>query len=261
MVRLALQTTVALLSLSPAVAAAGEAACIYERGVVIVPASVAGLAGDYILDTGAPATLLHETKAQMGGFAETDLHARVQVAGLVLSDRPIRVEDLDARTEAFPTPIAGVIGADLLSSYVVDVSFAPCRIFIRAPGDAPALSGRRLAMGAGAPAVSVRAGLFDGSRAFSGDLALATGGDAMVRLDARVARVADVADAAPYFGYGPPRARLSGLSLDGVYVREALAALAHDGDPQLLGSLGGPLLSRWRIRFDFPARQVVLARP
>ncbi|HEX2802064.1 MAG TPA: hypothetical protein VHN73_08380, partial [Phenylobacterium sp.] len=45
---------------------------------------------------------------------------------------------LDLRTGALPTPVAGVIGADLLRPYVLDVSFSPCRVRISAKGRAPA---------------------------------------------------------------------------------------------------------------------------
>jgi len=42
-----------------------------------------------------------------------------------MSGRPVEVADLDLRTGAAPTPIVGVIGADVLRPYVLDVSFAP----------------------------------------------------------------------------------------------------------------------------------------
>ena len=38
------------------------------------------------------------------------------------------VEDLDTKTRVFDTSINGVIGADLLRRYVVDLSFSPCRL-------------------------------------------------------------------------------------------------------------------------------------
>lgn len=119
----------ALACALPASAAqAGEAACWFENGVVVVPASVMGVAGDYILDTATPRTQLAETQAQGAGFAETALTGEVRLAGLRLTGRPVAVADLDMRTGALPTPIAGVIGVDLLKAYVLDVSFAPCRV-------------------------------------------------------------------------------------------------------------------------------------
>ena len=54
----------------PAAARAGETACWFENGVVVVPAEVAGVAGDFILDTGAAHTVLAETQAEGAGFAD-----------------------------------------------------------------------------------------------------------------------------------------------------------------------------------------------
>jgi len=121
----------------PLAAHAGETACWFEQGVIVAPASIDGLAGDYIVDTGSPLTQLHETKAQSAGLVEQDQRGPVRIAGLTLPDRPFVIADLDARTYAFPTPIAGVIGADLLSAYVVEVSFAPCKIAIYPRAQAP----------------------------------------------------------------------------------------------------------------------------
>ena len=83
--------------LSPGAARAGETACWFDSGVLVVPAEVAGVAGDYVLDTGAPHTLLDETQAQGAGYAETALVAAVRLTGLELPGRPVRVAVLDAR--------------------------------------------------------------------------------------------------------------------------------------------------------------------
>jgi len=62
----------ALLALAAATPArAGAAACWFENGVVVVPAEVMGVSGDYILDTATPHTLLAETQAQTAGFADS----------------------------------------------------------------------------------------------------------------------------------------------------------------------------------------------
>ena len=45
-------------------AGAAEVACRFEAGTITLPAVVAGIAGDYILDTGAAQTTLHNTKAE-----------------------------------------------------------------------------------------------------------------------------------------------------------------------------------------------------
>jgi len=114
----------ALLALSATPALAGEAACWFENGVVVVGAEVMGVPGDYILDTATPHTQLADSQAQTAGFAEAALVGEVRLAGVVAKGRPVAVEVLDLRTGALPTAIAGVIGADVLKDYVLDVSFA-----------------------------------------------------------------------------------------------------------------------------------------
>ncbi|MET0274155.1 MAG: aspartyl protease family protein, partial [Phenylobacterium sp.] len=118
----------ALLACAASAARAGEAACWFENGVVVVPAEVMGVAGDYILDTGQAQTQLAETQAQSAGFEATAPTGEVRLAGQRLEGRPVAVADLDVRAGLFPTPIAGVIGADVLRGVGVDVTFAPCRV-------------------------------------------------------------------------------------------------------------------------------------
>ncbi|MDP3853834.1 hypothetical protein [Phenylobacterium sp.] len=252
-------TAAALIALVPAWAQAGEVDCVYERGVVVIPASVAGMAGDYILDTGSPNTQLHETKAQMAGFEASALRGRVLIAGLDLRDRPIAVIDLDARTAAFPTPIAGVIGADLLAPYVVDVRFSPCRVAIRRPREARRFAaGVVLPMGPGAVA-SARAAVADGRHAQAGEMVLSTGSDAALRMHRRLA--GSTGDPEALLPFGERRATLRALSFAGVLFENVPAGLLADGEPGALGVIGAPLLAHWRVRFDFPRRRVQLAPP
>jgi len=253
------------LALCPVAARAGDAACWFEHGVVVAPAVVAGVAGDYILDTGAPATLLHETRAQTAGFAATALRGEVRLAGVSLPDRPVAVADLDARTWSFETPIAGVIGMDVLGGYVVDVRFAPCRVAIRSPREAgpfPAL--RRLALArtpGGLPVV--QAGASDGPQARLGGFVAATGADAAVRLSDGVAKVEGAAKAETLYPYGEARPGLRALSFAGDLSQFVPAGLTRaDALPAgAIGVIGSPILSRWSLRFDFPGRRLLLGAP
>src|SRR5512143_1729814 len=170
----------ALIVLAAAPAAhAGETACWVDRGVLVVPAEVMGVAGDFILDTATSATQLGDTQAQGAGFTGTSLRGPVRLAGVTLADRPVQVAKLDLRTGAMPTPVAGVIGADVLKGFVVDVRFAPCRVAIHRPGRAPRLRAHAvlaIRWRGGAPVAE--AAVSDGPRAWAGDFALATGSDA-----------------------------------------------------------------------------------
>lgn len=244
---------------APYDAVAGESACWFENGVVVVPAEVAGVAGDYILDTGAARTVLAETQAQGAGYAGTALTGEVALAGVRIAGRPVVVQDIDGRTGLFPTPIAGVIGVDVLKPYVLDLSFAPCRVALHAPGQAPAFRAATalpLSWVAGVPAVA--ASVSDGAQAVSGAFALATGSDTPLRISDAVAAAPGAVKPRELYPYGVLRPRLRALSLAGQIAEQLPAGLLKTADPSLLGEIGAPLLWAWRVRFDFPANRLLL---
>jgi hypothetical protein len=167
------------------------------------------------------------------GFA-----AEGRLAGQALPEVPVIVADLDDRAPGFVTPIAGVIGADILASFVVDLRFAPCRLRLYA-GRAPAVRGGRvLRLAAVAGDRLARAGLFavDWSSRAAVRMARATVSPEALGLDP--AR----RDQAP--------ARLRALSVDGRLYEEPSATLATDLDPALAGTLGVDFWSRWSLRLD-----------
>jgi hypothetical protein len=244
-------------------ARAGEARCWVDEGVLVVPASVMGVAGDYILDPATPDTELHETRAQGAGFVETALVGEVRIAGLTRKAHPVAVVDLDARTAGFPTPIAGVIGADLLRDYVLDVNFAPCRVGLHPAGEAPRFgAARRLDLQWVGGRPTIAAAVADGPRAISAPFALATGSSVAVRLDERFARVPGAPKPKELYPYGAATAGLRALSLaDDLYENLRAGLLPAGGDASgPAGSLGAPVLARYRLRFDFPRGRLLLAR-
>ena len=242
----------------PVAAHAGETACWFEQGVIVAPASIDGLAGDYILDTGSAVTQLHETKAQGAGLVEPDQRGPVRIAGLTLPDRPFVIVDLDARTYAFPTPIAGVIGADLLSAYVVEVSFAPCKVAIYPRGQAPRVRAavRALPLRLAGGVATARAAVADGPRALAGDFVISTGSDTAVRVSESLASVPGAAKPQDLLPYGETRAQLRAASFAGTLFENLPSGLA---DTEADGIIGAPLLARWRLRFDFPGGKLLLA--
>jgi hypothetical protein len=249
----------ALLVLAATPAAAGESACWFENNVVVVPAEVMGVAGDYILDTATPHTLLADSQAQAAGYADTALTGSVRLSGVTLKDRPVAVEALDLRTGALPTPIAGVIGADVLRGFVLDVSFAPCRVAIRPAGRAgrfAAWASLPLGWTAGRP--TVRVAVADGPRALAGGFAIATGGDTRVRLSDALAAAPGAARPKELYPGGVLFPRLRALSLAGVLFENLPAGLMRAEDPALAGEIGAQLLTRWRLRFDFPHSRLLL---
>ena len=250
----------ALLAFPPAQARAGEAACWFENGVVVAPAQVMGVAGDFILDTATPHTQLAETQAQAAGFAETVLTGEVRLAGLRITSRSVEVADLDLRTGALPTPIAGVIGADVLRPYVLDVSFAPCRIALHPAGRAPRFPAWRslpMAWVAERPVVSAMAS--DGARSLTANFAPGIGVDRAVRLSDVVAGAPGATKLVELYPYGVLQPKLQSLAFAGATAEDLPSGLVHAEDPELAGQIGAPFLSRYRLRFDFPAGRLELA--
>lgn len=250
----------ALLALAGAPSApAGGTACWFEHGVVVVSAEVAGIAGDFILDTAAPRTLIAETQAQTAGYAETAVTGDVRLAGRTVRALPMAVKDLDVRTGLFATPIAGVIGADALKGHVLDVSVGPCRVALHRPGRAPAF-GRATTLPlewvGGAPAIE--ASVADGPRAITGAFVLATGSDTAVRLNDRYAAAPGAQKPQELYPYGVLRPQLRALSLAGDIAEQVPSGLIK-ADADQAGEFGAPLLLAWRVRFDFPAGRLLLA--
>jgi hypothetical protein len=245
---------------APAAAHAGEVACWFEGGVVVVPAEVAGVAGDFILDTAEPHTLLAETQAQAAGYEDKALTADVALAGQRQVGVAIVVQDLDVRTGLFPTPIAGVIGADVLKGYVLDLSFAPCRLRLSAPGKAPPF-GRAMTVPltaiAGLPTVA--ASVSDGSKTISGAFLIGTGADAPLRLSDAAAAAPGAQKPQELYPNGVLRPRLRALSFVGRLYEGLLAGLLKPADPQITGEIGAALLHDLRIRLDMPGGRLLVA--
>lgn len=237
-------------------ARAAETVCWFENGAVVVPAEIAGVAGDWLLDPSQPRTLLHETRAQMEGLPATFV-ADGQVAGRRLRDVQVTVADLDDRAPGFTTPIAGVLGADVLERFVVDLDFAPCRVRFSA-GRAPAFGrARTLAVHDVDGVPVIEAAIADDHAARRGVFAIDWSAKAAVRVRDGAVRPA-VAGLDPTLVNRAP-ARLRALSLDGDLYEEQSAALAPALPPDLAGALGTDFWSRWRIRLDLAHGRLLLA--
>ncbi|MFT4252419.1 MAG: hypothetical protein QM608_08040 [Caulobacter sp.] len=239
----------ALTLATAASARAGETACWFENGAVVAPAAIGDMTGDFVIDLSAPRTLLHDTKAQAGGFEATDLSLPVRVAGEALPAQPVAVTDLDYRGVGFAAPIAGVIGADILARYTVIIDFAPCRLRLEPAGGRSRPSGPSLPveMIGGVPTVLATAS--DGFTSVRGPFALDTASGGILR-----ARGA--AD-------GPrqkPAGTVAALAFDGRLYARARAVKAGDLPPGVVGALGVEVLARGRLRFD-PAAHALWLTP
>jgi hypothetical protein len=246
----------ALLSAAPA--HAGEVACRFEAGTLVVPAVVAGIVGDYILDTGAAQTALHETKAEAEGVEATEFAGDVRLAGMAVRSLPLKVADLDLRTWNLPTPAAGVIGADALKDFVVDVTYAPCRVRLSAPGAAPRFAGRSLDLGWDLGRPTAEASVSDDAHEVSGRFVIATGANVPVRLADDLAQAPGAARPNELYPEGVWLARLPQVDFAGATGRDVAAGLMKpEGD--VVGLLGGAVLAHFRLRFDFLAGRLIVA--
>ncbi|MGZ6037947.1 MAG: hypothetical protein ACXWKR_04715 [Phenylobacterium sp.] len=257
-------TGAAVLASAAGPALAGEARCWFENSVVVVSAEVMGVPGDYILDTATPHTILADSQAQTAGYAETALNGEIRLAGVTISHRPVQVLAIDLRTGALPTPIAGVIGADVLRGFVLDVSFEPCRVALRPKARGRFAARTKLPMDWLADRPVVRAAVADGPDAVSGAFAVAIGADTAIRLSdglakAQTARGAVAAKPKELYPYGILRPKLRALSFAGRLSENLPAGLIAAEDPALTGQIGAPVLAGYRLRFDFPRGELLLA--
>lgn len=252
---LPLPLTIALLIAAPA--SAGEVACHFDAGVIVVPAEIAGIAGDYILDTGSAQTMLHETLAQTAGIETTEFSGDVLLAGTRTVNHPLKVVDLDIRTWNLPTVGAGVIGADILRDYVVDVSFTPCRVRLSRRGSAPVFRGQELALSWDQGRATATASVSDDAHQITGAFVIATGANVPIRLADDLAQ--PMPGASPeLYPQGIWLARLPQVTFAGRTGRDVAAGLmAPEGD--IVGILGGQVLAHFRLRFDFPAGRLIVA--
>lgn len=238
---------------------AGETQCWLDRGVLVVPAALGNLAGDFILDLSAPKSQLHLTVAQNAGIdAPVDI-ATLRLAGVAIPHARFEVVSLNARTWGFPTNIIGVIGADALAPYVVDMALKPCWLTLW-PGRAPPLQGA-LALPTrelnGIPAVA--AAVFDRRAGLSGWFAIDTG-SAGVRISDANAAYSHAPTGDDWAWRLDPPARLAALRLPDAVLTNVPAALQPGAPPGLLGGIGADVWSRYAIvRIDQRDRKVLLA--
>ena len=239
---------------------AGETRCWVDRGVLVVPAAFGDLAGDFILDLSSPKSVLHVDVGLGEGIETPQTRAPLRLAGEA-APAILQVASLDARTVGLPSTIIGLIGADALAPYVVDIRFSPCRVRLwrgRAP-PIHALATLPLQIADGVPAIP--ASVSDGRTALAGRFAIDTG-TAAVRLSSKVASLAHppAKDVDPASRLDPP-GRLDALGLAGAVERRLPAALADDLPPTLTGGIGTAVWSRYEVRIDLRRGRLQLAAP
>ncbi len=87
-------------------ARAGTTRCWIDQGAVVAAASFGDIAGDFIIDLGAPVSELHVTRANADGIESESAIRSLSVAGRRIADVRMTVADLDALPQT-DTSIAG----------------------------------------------------------------------------------------------------------------------------------------------------------
>jgi len=250
--------TLGLAWLAGATSSAGGTQCWLDRGVLVVPAALGDIAGDFILDLSAPRSELHLTTALAAGIEAPVDVAALHLAAETLEGSRFEVVSLNARTWGFPTNIVGVIGADVLAPYVVDIAFNPCRLTLwrgRAPPIAGAFVLPIRPLG-GVPTVA--AAVFDRHVGLSGWFAIDTG-SAGVRISDASAAYSRAAAGDDWAWRLDPPARLASLSLPDALLTDVRAALQPSAPPGLLGGIGTDVWSRYAtVRIDQRAGRLEL---
>jgi len=252
--RLTAAVALAVVSAAAWPAWAGETECWIDNGAVVVPAVLAqpglgDITGDFILDISAPHSELHRTTAQSDGMGDaTEAQGALTLAGEHI-DANLAVADLDDRQCGFPTTLNGLIGADVLAGYVVELRFSPCRLTLwrrRAP-PATALATLPVTMIGGIPTVT--ASIFDGTKRRSGRFAIDTGA-AGVRIGAARARFSRLSARVDPVSRDHPPARLAALTVAGLVFQNQRSALETDAPAGVLGGIGTDVWSRYVLRLD-----------
>jgi hypothetical protein len=245
--RRAVALSLALFGLDAAQADAGEIGCSLDNGAIIVPAALGDIAGDFILDLSASKSELHLTRSEAEGLATSEVAAPLRLAGETIA-ADFSVVDLDARSRGFPTTINGLIGADSLKGYVIDLALHPCRLRL-SRGPTNENRGRSLPVRwiDGTPAVW--ASITDGRTGLVGWFAIDTGA-AGVRVSTAIAHLSRSSNDVDATARSRPPARLAALGFAGRAFTNVPAALESDLPAPLIGGLGAAVWSHYDVRLD-----------
>jgi len=120
------------------------------ENLVLVAAEVNGVRGDFLLDTGAGATVLDAGfAAELGLAARGIMEARgtggsepasfvdveeLRLPGARLGPQTVVSLPLAGLTDALGRPIAGILGWDFLSRFAVEIDYARARLALAPPG-------------------------------------------------------------------------------------------------------------------------------
>ncbi len=211
-------------------ARAGSTRCWIDQGALVAAAAFGDIAGDFVIDLGAPVSQLHVTAANLDGITDDSVVRPLTFAGRRLDAVRMKVADLGALPPA-ETNIAGVIGADVLSRWPVRIAFAPCRVTW-----GPLRPGRetlRLPVTVDSGAPTIQATVSDGVKVRQGMMIVSTGRTESLVPGAALTRTPKASSFAPV--------RLRAVVVGGRLLEQVPGGVAEDGP----GSIGTGVWRGW----------------
>ena len=255
------------------------------QNTIVVPVSIDGHSLSFVLDSGGTTLLTAATAARLGLRSEGQfeasgmsgntvsvgfVRARQLIIGsaVVLSDQLLHVLPMPGASDVLGAPVDGILGAEVFRRLVLRIDYELEAItLLRQPAKPEPDWGERLPLTflAHIPCVD---GVLDGQ---AKKFLLDTGNSGAVLLHARPdAAPRDGASAATTIGWGVGGAiagRLARgrcLKLGGVEIEAPALRMLEDDNRSMLGSgvagnVGGAVLSRFLVTFDYAASAVWLA--
>ena len=249
-------------------------------GLLFVRASIGSAPGLFLVDTGAPFTLLHETYAKgagvkpqggevLAGVGGVRVAARAQRAVLALAGGPsaaieASIIDLSAIAGRMQLDLAGVLGCDFLSRFVVTLDYRRGAIAFAQASPPPPRTAVTLRIGR---TPYVRATAVYGAARAAGEFQIDTGANTAVVLwkpfAARSFPGVGAVSGAVQGVAGVSQARigrLTALEVAGQRLVDLQANFADEVRPDDAGRdhagvIGGPAFAGRRIIIDYPGQR------
>lgn len=246
-------TRIALAAIvAPASSGAAGTRCWIDHGALVAPAAFGDIAGDFLIDLAAPVSQIDAGRAAADGQEADRPVGALYLAGVHLSGARFQSAELDARTRGFDTVINGVIGADILSHYVVEITPSPCRLrLLRGAGVRASKRVTRLKVRIveGVPAIAATA--VDGVRVRPGLYAIDTAH--------WTSRVAAARPSKPIpEGAAEAPLRLRGLEVGGRLYEQVPTRIEGSPGGRLAGEVGMAVWSRDEMRVNIQQRWLEL---
>lgn len=239
MIRSAALVLTLLTAVGAAHAATPSGRCWVDKGALVVAAAFGDMAGDFLVDPATPRSLLHLTRAQGDGIDTPTVERSLVVADRRLPRVTMLISDIDDRTRRFDTTINGVIGADLLSRFVVQIDWSPCRITLWRRPPAPWKGSTRLSLIDWRGAPTVAATITDGREIRSGRF--------LIDMSRLASQVAGATLSRPTLDLAAA-ARLRAVEIGGRLFEQTPATPADQAVPD--GAIGTAIWSALRLRLD-----------